>query len=127
MKQLILFFGLLISNYSFSQHTDTIPKKTFENFFGCDCCQDTVELHIVYKQKFIYECTLYKTTKLLVVRKKGRVVWKADLEKDLKNIELEYLCIFDLGDTEKGKERIYITNGHSIPIRLYLKNGKRVK
>jgi hypothetical protein len=129
MKQLLLILILLISSFSFSQQSDTVPKKkkTFESFFGCECCQDTVQIHVVYKHKFIYECMLYKSQNLLIVTKKGKVIWKTDLKKDLENSNSELICIFDGKTDDKGNERLILSTGPSRIVVFYLKNGKRVK
>ncbi len=128
MKQASLFFLLLISGYSLSQQNDSVPKKkkAFENFFGCECCADTVTIDLAYKHKWVYECTLYKSQYLLIVRKKGKVMWKADFKADMEGKSLDYLCVFDGGSDQKGNERIILSNGSKRILVFYLKNGKRI-
>jgi hypothetical protein len=63
----------------------------------------------------------------LIVTKKGKVIWKTDLKKDLENSNSELICIFDGKTDDKGNERLILSTGPSRIVVFYLKNGKRVK
>ncbi|MNJ85810.1 hypothetical protein D3C87_32900 [compost metagenome] len=124
MRYLVLFI-VFLSTYlqSFSQNTDSVPKKKFESFFGCDCCTDTVVINAGPGWK--YTCTLYKSGHLLSMSKNGKVVWKRDLKEFFEGKNPDGFCVNGFG--EKWNDYIIVENGSKTRAVFHVKTGRKVK
>ncbi len=124
MKQLLLcivFCSLYVQ--VFSQSPDSIPKKKFESFFGCDCCRDTVV--ITAGPKWKYTCTLYKSARILSVSKNGKMIWKRDLKELFEDQNQDRFCVIGIG--EKWDEYLIVSNGAKTRAIFHVKNGRKIK
>lgn len=124
MKQLLLCLVFLSVYFRvFAQSSDSVSKKKFESFFGCDCCRDTVVISVGVSWK--YTCTLYKSTHLLSMSKNGKVIWKRDLTELFAGKNPEGFCVNGIG--EKWDEYIIVSNGAKARAIFEVKNGKKVR
>lgn len=131
MKYLVLMTVLFLALASFSQQNDSAAKrvKSFEAFFGCDCCpgDEPIRKQLVDKNQAVYDLVLYRSVHLLEARKQGRVVWKKDLKGLVTETNWTELCIFDGKNDGNGRARILLSTGRSVAMLLYLENGKPVR
>lgn len=124
MKFLVLFIVFLATYLqAFSQNADSVPKKQFEYFFGCDCCTDTIVVNAGPGWK--YNCTLYKSSHLLSMSKNGKVLWKRDLKELFEGKNPEGFCVSGFG--EKWDDYIVVSYRLKTQVIFYVKTGRKVK
>ena len=101
MRNYILLLAILIfSSYSFTQNTDSLKPKTFENFFGSNCDVDTLTESFGKHSRIVLFSNEYKLCKF----KKEKLVSTISL---LEFSESDYLCMMLIPKSYKSKKKHY--------------------